>query len=77
MRALTRPEGKCAVDRVVVSGWWMACDCAAVYQVWNWVRGDGERSVEVRVEVAYWSSFGAIVVSDLRRATLYPWTSSS
>lgn len=61
MRALTRPEGKCAVDRVVVSGWWMACDCAAVYQVWNWISGDGERSVEVRVEVAYWSSFGATV----------------
>ena len=61
MRALTRPEGKCAVDRVVVSGWWMARDCAGVYQVWNWISGDGERSVEVRVEVAYWSSFGATV----------------
>ena len=56
------------MDRVVVSGWWMACDCAAAYQVWNWLSGDGERSVVVRVEVSYWSSLGATVGGLVRLA---------
>jgi hypothetical protein len=52
MRAETRPEGREAVERVHVSG---TCDWSvgSENQVWNWVRGEGER--EVRCRVPMWN----------------------
>lgn len=46
MREDTRPLGRCAVDRVHVSACGMdGCDSAALSQRWNWMSGDGWRSV--------------------------------
>ena len=49
MREVMRPEGREAVLRVTVSGWYTEAFCAARNQVWNWVRGEGEREVWERV----------------------------
>ena len=40
MRALTRPEGSSAVERVTVSGWWTFSAVACLNQVSNWVKGE-------------------------------------
>ena len=58
MRAETRPEGREAVDRQTVSGWWTPEDWAAVNQVWNWVKGDAGSSWErEREPFVYWSAW--------------------
>jgi len=44
-----RPEGRDAVERVVVSGWTTPEDWAEENQVWNWVNGSGERLSESRM----------------------------
>ena len=55
MREETRPEGRLAVLRVTVSGTvlWRA---GLVYQVWNWVKGDGSRSWRWSVPIVNWAA---------------------
>lgn len=57
MRAETRPEGREAVERVTVSGWWTGWDWAVVNQAWNWSRGEGRRSVREREPLVYCSAW--------------------
>ena len=48
------------MERQTVSGWCTCEVCARVNQVWNWVRGEGERSVRERVERVYWSAWAEV-----------------
>lgn len=58
MRADTRPEGREAVERQTVSGWWTAWDWACWNQVWNWVKGETGSSCErERASFVYWSAW--------------------
>lgn len=41
IRAETRPEGREAVERQTVSGWWTSLAWACVNHVWNCVKGFG------------------------------------
>jgi hypothetical protein len=50
MRALTRPEGREAVDSVQVSGTWV-CRAGSVNQAWNWAVGDADREEAERVPI--------------------------
>jgi len=42
------------VERQTVSGWCTWEVVAAVNQVWNWVRGEGDREERSRVPLRYW-----------------------
>jgi len=57
MRAETLPEGRLAVERVTVSGWWTFSRWAMENQVWNWVRGSGEREERSRAPLVYCSAW--------------------
>ena len=53
------PEGRAAVERQTVSGWGTAAErWAARNQVWNWVKGEGERELRERVPLRYCSACG-------------------
>lgn len=54
MRAETWPEGRDAVLRVQASG--TEERGRAEYQVWNWVKGEGERERRERVERVNWEA---------------------
>lgn len=51
------PLGREQVERQTVSGWWTWEDWAAENQVWNWVKGLGEREEREREERVYWSAW--------------------
>ena len=53
---MTLPEGRAAVERQTVSGWWTFWIWAVENQVLNWVKGERERSARVRVPFVYWSA---------------------
>ena len=50
------PEGSEAVERQTDSGSATPEVCAAEYQVWNWVKGDVERSERESAPLVYWSA---------------------
>ena len=51
------PEGREAVERQTVSGWWTEPVVRAwVNQVWNWVNGEEESWCLSRVPFVYWSA---------------------
>ena len=58
VREETRPDGRCAVEKTVVSGC-AVVERAEVYQVWNCVRGEGERVERESVYLEYCGSEGA------------------
>lgn len=62
IRALTRPEGREAVERQSVSGWWTPEVCAVVNQLWNWVKGEGESWVRVREDLVYCSAWAWVLL---------------
>lgn len=53
--------GREQVERQTVSGWWTPLERAAENQVWNWVKGLGERDERERVERVYWSAWWVVV----------------
>ena len=50
------PEGSEAVERQTDSGSATLEDWAAEYQVWNWVKGEAERSERESAPLVYWSA---------------------
>jgi hypothetical protein len=62
MRALTRPEGKEAVERQAVSGWCTPFCCAVVNQLWNWIKGEEWSSwSSERAPLVYWSAWELVL----------------